>query len=106
MKARSFGGIWAAVLAIGWIAGAANADFTRRGEGILRDVDASSLTVRVRRTTLKIGPGTEILDPLGNRLAISELLDREGDPVRYRAGGGTPHPILESIVVEDPEGER
>ena len=88
------------------MAGPADADGRRRGQGLLQAVDPSALTVQVNRVTLKVGPATEIVDPLGARLAVSELLDREGDPVRYRAGGGAPYPVLEWILVEDPEDSR
>ena len=106
MNARKTGRMTAAVLCLLAIASAADADGRRRGQGVLREVNPSVLTIQVNRTTLKIGPATEIRDPLGVQLALSELLDREGDPVRYRAGGGAPYPILEWIVVEDPEGAR
>ena len=106
MKARKIGCMVVAVVMAWGVAGAADADGRRRGQGILRSVDPSALTLQVNRTTLKIGPATEIRDPLGVRLALSELLDREGDPVRYRAGGGAPYPVLEWILVEDPEDSR
>ncbi|MED5261706.1 MAG: hypothetical protein VX574_04850 [Myxococcota bacterium] len=106
MNARKIGCVAAAILLMGGIASTADADGRRRGEGILRSVDPSALTVQVNRTTLKLGPATEIRDPLGVRLALSEILDREGDPVRYRAGGGSPYPVLEWILVEDPEDSR
>lgn len=87
-------------------ASAVGADSGRGGQGLLKDVDRSALTIRVKRTTLKIGPATQILDPQGNRLSLSELLDREGDPVRYRAASGSPYPVLQSIVVQHPEEAR
>ena len=43
------------------------------------------------------------VDADGVVLAASELWDRVGDPVRYTAGGGAPYPILQRIVLEDPE---
>ena len=79
------------------------ADWGRRGEGILRAADAQSRTLRVNRQTLTVSPSTQIVDSQGVVLADSELWDRVGDPVRYVAGGGSPYPILESIVLEDPE---
>ena len=106
MNARKIGCAAAAILLMGGIASTADADGRRRGEGILRSVDPAALTLQVNRTTLKLGPATEIRDPLGVRLALSELFDREGDPVRYRAAGGAPYPILEWILVEDPEDSR
>ena len=106
MNARKIGRMAAAILVVWGIAVTADANGRRRGEGILRSVDPAALTLQVNRTTLKLGPATEIRDPLGARLALSELFDREGDPVRYRAGGGSPYPVLEWILLEDPEDSR
>ena len=92
-----------AVLVLLFCTSSVSADSGRRGEGILRAADAQSRTLRVNRRILTVGPSTQIVDSRGVVLADSELWDRVGDPVRYVAGGGTPYPILQRIVLEDPE---
>ena len=106
MKGGKIGRLCATLGVILAMAATADANGGRRGAGVLQSVDSSALTIEVNRTTLKIGPATEIVDPLGVSLAVSELLDRAGDRVRYRAGGGAPYPVLEWILVEDPEDSR
>ena len=85
--------------------GSAWADLQRRGSGILGETDPVAKTLRVGRVVLGVGPATRILDSEGVPLPADQLWDRVGDPVRFVAGGGTPHPILVRIVLEEPEDE-
>lgn len=94
---------WVLAVAVVLGPGSAWADSQRRGSGVLREVDPVAKTLRVGRVELGVGPATKILDSEGVRLPPDQLWDRVGDPVRFVAGGGSPHPILVRIVLEDPD---
>jgi hypothetical protein len=102
MAAIGFGGL---VLLVG-LAGPAAARESDSGSGRIMDVLLDEKLVVVGERTFAVGSQSELRGRRGRSLTLLELEDFVGDPAAYRSRPGQPHPILESIWVDEPDSDE